>query len=230
LIIDLGKSKGVTFVGALLRWDEDGNPRKPIDRKAKIGAPEVAATAKPQSGNRWLFQKLPPGRYDLVILANDRVRVEGFHYPPVAEFDPFLPADATVPDDIREQIVKDIAKSQHYENKVAPLYLAGDEKQVRILMQLVRDQSTSYDAEYGMPVATVRHEVWQYSNQYGGWVKDKKTKIFDRILLPRKDLHRWTWLWEPKLGGIQMKQKTVSLFYELPGQIDRERSNGWLPQ
>ena len=165
-----------------------------------------------------------------MILANDRLRMEGFHYPPVAEFDPFLPADATVPDDIREQIVKDIAKSQHYENKVAPLYLAGDEKQVRILMQLVRDQSTSYDAEYGMPVATVRHEVWQYSNQYGGWVKDKKTKIFDRILLPRKDLHRWTWLWEPKLGGIQMKQKTVSLFYELPGQIDRERSNGWLPQ
>ena len=38
LIIDLGKSKGVTFVGTLLRWDEDGNPRKPIDRKAKIGA------------------------------------------------------------------------------------------------------------------------------------------------------------------------------------------------
>ena len=39
---------------------------------------------------------------------------------------------------------------KHYENKVVPLYLSGDEKQVRILMQLVRDLPTSYDAEYGV--------------------------------------------------------------------------------
>jgi len=138
LIVALGKSEGVTFVGALDRWDRDGAPRKPVDAKAKIDKPEVTARAERLAGNRWVFRQLPAGRYDLVILAGERVRVEGFHYPPVAEFDRFLPPSAKVSEEVRDVILKDIAASQHYENKVTPLYLGGDEKQVRVLMQLVR--------------------------------------------------------------------------------------------
>ena len=66
---------------------------------------------------------------------------------------------------------------------MTPLFLAGDEKQVRILVQLVRDRETSFDGDFGAPVATVRHEVWQYTNHYGGWVKDRKTEVLDRILM-----------------------------------------------
>src|SRR5690348_488599 len=80
LAVELGKSEGVTFVGAVSRWDADGNPRKPVNPQAKIDAPEVAARAERRGGSRWVFPNLPPGRYDLVILAAGRVRVEGFQY------------------------------------------------------------------------------------------------------------------------------------------------------
>ena len=126
-------------------------------------------------------------------------------------------------EETRDWIVKHIAKSQHYENKVAPLFLAGDEKQVRILVQLVRDKPTSYDGDFGAPVATVRHEVWQYTNNYGGWVKDRRTEVLDRILMARSEFQRWTWVWEPRLGGIEVGTKPVTVSYELPEKFDPQR-------
>ena len=123
----------------------------PVDPKAKIEDPRVDARAVSQASGRWAFRNLPAGQYDLVILAAEPLRVEGFRYPPINEFDPFLAADAKAPEDeTREWIVKHIAGSQHYENKVSPLFLAGDEKQVRILVQLVRDKPTSFDATSGL--------------------------------------------------------------------------------
>jgi hypothetical protein len=226
--VELGKSQGVTFVGAFARWDADGNPRIPVDPKQKIDAPAVFARATHQAGNRWVFRNQPPGRYDLVILAG-HVRVEGFHYPPIREFDPFLPASAQAPEEARDVVIQDIAKSRHYENKVTALYLAGDGKQVRVLVQLVRDQPTSYDAEYGQPVASIRHEVWQYTFQYGGWARDRQTKILDRMLMARKDLHRWTWIWEPRLG-IEVAGMPLTVTYELPERFDRRMARGWLPE
>jgi len=229
LIVDLVKSEGVTFVGALDRWDRDGAPRKPVDPKAKLDKPEVTARAERLADNRWVFRELPAGRYDLVILVGERVRVEGFHYPPIAEFDRFLPPSAKVPEEARDVILKDIVASQHYENKVTPLYLGGNEKQVRVLMQLVRDQPTSYDGEYGVPVATARHEVWQYTYRRGTWNKDKRTKILDRILIAKSEFQRWTWVWEPALGGIEVGEKIVEVTYELPRRFDRDKARGWLP-
>jgi hypothetical protein len=229
LVVDLGKSEGVEFVGALRRWDRDGNPRVPVDPKAKINVPVQAIKARRLAGNRWSFRELPKGRYDLVILAG-RVRVEGFHYPPVSEFDPPLSPDAKAPEDARAWIVKDIANSRHFENKVVPLYLGGTEKQVRVLVQKVRDRPTSFDAKFGEPVATIRHEIWQYTNRYGGWSKDKTTKVLDRILLARKELQRWTWVWEPKLGGIEVKEKPLKLSYQLPRRFDARSTRGWFSE
>jgi hypothetical protein len=230
LTVDLSRSKGVTFVGAVTRWDEDGNARKPVNPAAKLDAPEVTARAERRAGNRWVFRNLPAGRYDLVILAGDRVRVEGFHYPPVAEFDTFLAADATAPEEARETVLADIAKSKHYENKVAPLFLAGDDRQIRVFVQLVRDQPTSFDAEHGKPVATVRHEVWQYTWRYGGWAKERRTKILDRHLLARDEFHRWTWVWAPALGGIVHKDQPISVSYEVPDRFDPRTARGWVPR
>ena len=157
LSVDLGKAVDISMVGAVKRWDEDGKPRVPVDPKAKIAEPRVDARGVRQGSGKWIFRNLPPGRYDLVILGADHLRVEGFRYPPITEFDPFLPPAAGGPEEeTREWIVKHIAGSKHYENKVVPLFLAGDEKQVRILVQLVRDQATSFDADFGAPVATVR--------------------------------------------------------------------------
>jgi hypothetical protein len=232
LVVDLGQSEqagGVTLVGAIYRWDADGNPRTPVNPKAAIEAPDVTAKAESQDGNRWVFKNLPAARYDVVLLARDRIRVEGFHYPPLAEFDRILRPDAQAPEEAQAWIVKDIAKSKHYENKVAPLFLAGTDKQVRILVQLVRDQPTSYDGDFGTQAATVRHEVWQYTNRYGTWSKERKTKILDRILLANSEFQRWTWVWEPALGGIEVNKETVRVSYTLPAKFDPQTMRGWLP-
>jgi hypothetical protein len=163
-------------------------------------------------------------------MASPRVRVECFRYPPINEFDPFLPADARLADEeTRDLILKDIARSRHYENKVAPLFLAGDDRQVRVLVQLVRDKDTSYDADFGAPAATVRHEVWQYTNRYGGWVKDRKTEVLDRILMIRSELRRWTWVWEPRLGGFEVAGKVATVSYRLPDRFDPTTDRGWFP-
>lgn len=228
LTVDLGQSKGVSLVGAINRWDADGNQRRPVDPKARIEAPAVDARAV-QEGNRFVFHDLPAGRYDLVVLADGQVRIEGFHYPPVLEFDEVLPPDSAVPPDTREWVANDIARSKHYENKVRPLFFAGDEKQVRVLVQLLRDKPTSFDAEFGARVATLRHEVWQYTNRYGGWVKEKKTKVLDRIIMAKDSLRRWTWVWEPALGGIELGDKPVNLSFQVPERFDPEAARGLLP-
>jgi hypothetical protein len=230
LMVDLGKREGISLVGVIQRWDEDGKARFPVDPKAKIDSPRVDARAREVEKGRWAFRNLRKGRYDLVILAGTRVRVEGFSYPPINEFDPFLSSNAKPPDDeTRELVSADISKSRHYENKVTPLFMAGDEKQVRILMQLVRDQPTSFDSEFGSPVATVRHEVWQYTNNYGGWVKDRRTEVLDRILMAKADFHRWTWIWEPRLGGIEVGEKPLTVVFEIPRQFNSEKAKGWFP-
>jgi hypothetical protein len=231
LVVSLGKSEKIALVGAIQRWDDAGKPRAPVDPNAKIGSPRVDARAERDDDGRWIFRELAVGTYDLVILTSGRFRVEGFRYPPISEFDGFLPADAKPPgDETRETIVQDIAKSRHFENKVAPLYLAGNEKQVRILVQLVRDQPTSFDSDFGATAATIRHEIWQYTNNYGGWVKDRRTEVLDRVLLPREELHRWTWIWEPKLGGIEVGKKVVTVSYELPRQFDAKAARGWFAE
>ena len=228
LTVDLSKAQGVTFVGAVQRWDGDGNHRRLPDPKAKIDAPVVDAEAVDAGGGRWVFKNLPKGRYDLVILAKDRRRVEGFQYVPVNEFDPFFPPDASTDDETSEFIVADIKKSQHYENKVEPLWLGGDKKAVRVLVMLLRDKPTSYEGDFP-GAATIRHEIWQYSWNYGGWQKEKRTKVMDRLIMHRDELRKWTWVWDPKLGGIDVQEKPVAIEYDLPKPTDTKVLKGLYP-
>ena len=51
----------------------------------------------------------------------------------------------------------------------------------------------------------MRHEIWQYNWNYGGWQKDKRTRVLDRTIMQVSELRKWHWLWEPKLGGIKVK-------------------------
>lgn len=221
LELKLTNAKRVTFVGAFRRWDADGNPLKLVNPKAKIETPEVDAQAESNEDGQWTFRKLSPGRYDLVILAKDRTRIEGFHYPPIAEFDAALPSNSpSPPDEVRDWIRKDIAAARHYENKVTPLFMTGDRKQVRVFMQLLRDDATSFDADFGAPVATLRHEFWQYTNRTGGWVKERKTKVVDRVLTAKSELRRWTWVWIPELGGIEITESPIRISYQFPQAIE----------
>ena len=84
-------------------------------------------------------------------------------------------------------------------------------------MMLIRDQQTSYEAD-SPGAATMRFEIWQYDYQYGGWTKNRRTRVMHRVLLHRDDLRKWTWLWEPKLGAIEVKSSDVTIDYEVPSR------------
>ncbi|MGA2034292.1 MAG: hypothetical protein ABSG68_18760 [Thermoguttaceae bacterium] len=215
LTVDLGPAQGIALVGAIDRWGPDGNPRRPVDAKAKIDAPYVYAAAAPGAEHRWTFEHLPAGKYDLVLLTRNRVRIEGWQFAPVNEFDPWIAAETVPEDDARDFILDDVSRSQHYENRVEPLHLAGDKKAVRVLVMLVRDRPTSYEADFP-GAATIRHEIWQYSWNYGGWQKEKRTRVLDRILLKRDELRQWTWLWDARLGGLEVGSQPVTLKYPFP--------------
>lgn len=227
LTVELGDAQGVTFVGAIQRWDEDGNHKRLPDPKAKIDAPAVDASATQEGRGRWVFKNLPPGTYDLVVLADGRRRFEGFQFPPVREFDPFFSPSMGIDDETRELVVEDIKKSPHYENVVEPLYLAGDKKTVRVLMMLLRNKPTTYDEVPN--AATLRHEIWQYSWNYGGWQKEKRTKVMDRIIMDRNELRKWTWLWDAKLGGIQVGKSPIRVKVQLPNPSQPRELKGLNP-
>lgn len=219
LTIELGDAAGVTSVGAFQRWDMDGALTRPVNPKAKIDSPEVDAVATHSGGGTWVFKNLPKGTYDLVVMGSNRTRIEGWQYAPPLEFDPFFPADATVQDDVREKIDKDIRGARHYENKVQPLAMGSEDKVVRVLMMLIRDQRTSYEGQ--MPgAATMRFEIWQYEWRYGGWVKQKRTRVMHRVILHRDELRQWTWLWAPGLGGIEVGGDDQVIEYTLPEASD----------
>ena len=45
----------------------------------------------------------------------------------------------------------------------------------------------------------------------------------DRVLLPRDELRRWTWLWDPKLGGIEVQASLLAIPYTLqPGSTEKK--------
>ncbi len=221
LTVNLSGSEKITYVGAFQRWDMDGNPTRPVNQKAKIDQPEVDAVATRAGEGKWVFKNLKPGKYDLVLMGDNRLRIEGWEYAPVLEFDPFFSPTAGVTDEaVRDNIVGDVQKARHYENKVVPLQLGGDSKNVRVLVMLIRDKQTSYEGDFP-GAATMRFEIWQYDYQYGGWTKNRRTRVMHRVLLHRDDLRKWTWLWEPKLGAIEVGSKDVSLDYTVPGRSDQ---------
>jgi len=225
LTVRITDDQRITTVGALQRWDADGNARREVDPKAKIDQPHLDARARRAGPGRWVFEDLKPGQYDLVILRSDRVRIEGFNYPPVLEFDPFFPPDATTKPETRQFITEDIQKSRHYENKVRLLALGGDEKAIRALVMLLRDLPTSYTPGMG----TLRFEISQYTWNYGAWVKERRTRVLHRLLIPVAEVRRWTWVWEPKLGAVSLGTESLTLEYRLPTGNALEQMPGLHP-
>jgi len=228
LTVVLKGDRQIKFVGAVQRWDGDGNPLHLPNQKEKIDEPDIDAKAECTGRERWVFSNLPPGKYDLIILAEGRLRIEGFQFAPVKEFDPFLSPNDTPEEETRKRITEHISQSRHYENRVQPLYLAGDKKAVRVLVMLIRNRPTSYEAEFP-GAATIRHEIWQYSWQYGDWQKEKRTQVLNRLILHRDELRKWTWLWDPKLGGLDVGQKDTLFEYQLPNQSEQNKLPGLYP-
>ncbi|MDR1962791.1 MAG: hypothetical protein LBQ50_03330 [Planctomycetaceae bacterium] len=251
-----GEYDDVTFVGAIYRWDSDGLPRqadgsarvaKERAEAPKINEPWVDYRARNKGNGTWVIESLLPGIYDLIIVKNGtKQRFEGWRYAPVLDFEEFFPPNAEVlhdqDNDGKKETVKDeesrkfvdktIRESKHYENKVIPLYFGGSykkgqirPKQIRVLVMLLRDLVTTLDSSS----ATLRFEIWQFEDRSGGYVKQKRTHVLHRIIMPRNELRQWAWLWDPALGNISVgesDQKTIE--YKIPDPSDT-KLQGLLP-
>jgi hypothetical protein len=239
-----GEYDDVTFVGAIYRWDADGLPKqadgsarvaKERAEAPKINEPWVDFRAANKGNGTWVIESILPGIYDLIIIkGGTKQRFEGWRYAPVLDFEEFFPPDAdilcdhdndgkkeTVQDEeSRKWVDKTIRESKHYENKVIPLYMGGSykkgqirPKQIRALVLLLRDLQTTLDQDS----ATMRFEIWQFEDRSGGYVKQKRTHVLHRIIMPRSELCQWVWLWDQELGNIKIgksEQKTVK--YKIP--------------
>jgi len=217
----------IRVLGAVRRWDQDGNPTREVDPNAKIDSPVLDAVAEKTETDVWVLRNLKPGRYDLILLGEGRMRIDGFDFAPVLEFDPFFRGDSRVDEDARAWVEEDVRASRHYENRVEPLYFGGDDKTIRVLVMLVRDLPTSYEGD-SPGAATIRHEIWQYSWAYGGWKKERRTRVLDRCILHRDELRQWTWLWDPSLGGIEIGKEAVEIVYRLP-DVQKRSLKGLYP-
>lgn len=245
-----GAHDGVTFVGAVYRWDPDGLPKK------ADGSPRVAAQRAVQpkihepwtdyqavnnGGGQWVFKSMLPGTYDIVVIKEDaKQRFEGWRFAPVLDFEAFFPPDAGVFCDKEVNgknektedaeslafVDKQIRQSKHYENKVIPLYFGGSykkgqirPKQIRALVLLLRDIGQTLDSTS----ATMRFEIWEFEDRTGGYVKQKRTHLLERLIMPLQELRRWTWLWDPALGNINVeKTGTTTVEYSIPDPQNTE--------
>lgn len=245
-----GDHDDVTFVGASFWWDADGLPSKadgsPRVAQERAEAPDIAAPwvdfkAVNKGGGKWVIESMPAGTYDLTIIkAGQKQRFEGWRFAPVLDFEAFFLADAKVlcdkeVDGKMEQVEdteslefvnKTIRQAKHYENRVVPLYFSGSyrkgqirPKQIRSLVMLIRDLGTTLDSSS----ATMRFEIWQFEDRSGGYVKQKRTHVLHRIIMPRDVLCQWTWLWDPALGNVNVgKTGQTTVEYTIPDPANTE--------
>lgn len=222
IAIKLEPGDRVAWFGIVRRFNDDGTLARPVDPKATFDRPYCDRRIEGFGGR---IDGLKPGIYDLIVFLKDGTRLEGFHWPVFGEFDD--PRDAAFsrrpPEEVESLIKDQIAQTAYYENKVTPLAFAGNDERVRVLMQLLRDKPTSFDAEYGAPVATLRYEIWQFTNHFGGWTRDKQSKVLHRILEAKAKTHRRTWLWDRALGGIRLadRQPAGNIRYEIPADLSK---------
>lgn len=251
LVVQLnGDHDDVSFVGVSFRWDADGLPSKadgsPLVAQERAEAPDIAAPwvdfkAVNKGNGKWVVESMPAGTYDLTIVkAGEKQRFEGWRFAPVLDFEAFFPPEAKVlcdkeVDGKKEQVEdveslefvnKTIRQSKYYENRVIPLYFGGNyrkgqirPKQIRSLVMLIRDMGTTLDSSS----ATMRFEIWQFEDRSGGYVKQKRTHVLHRIIMPRDVLCQWTWLWDPALGNISIEKTGVkTVEYTIPDPKNTE--------
>lgn len=226
LVVKVQPAEKVEWIGVVRRFNQDGTLARPVDPKARLDAPHCDARS---AGASATFRDLPAGTYDVIVFLKDGTRLEGYHWPIFNEFDdPHDPAFASPPpDDVAALIREKISETRYYENRVSVLAMAGDEQQVRVLMQLLRDRATSFDAQFGAPVATLRYEVWQFSNNFGGWTRDRHSKVLHRVLDAKSRVLKQTWLWDPSLGGVEVSRAgTATLEYAVPSLPNLQKRPG----
>ncbi len=219
VVIHLDDGGNWDAVGLIQRWDELGFRIGTYKIDGAIDRPPFRVTCVRASSAKWVAANVPPGRYDICLLSvKRRVRIEGFYFAPVLELDEHWYRFRAAPAEVRRAVVQWVRGRRWYENKVTPLFVAGNEGRARVFVQLLRDRPTSADGLLGQPVATLRYELWQFDKRFGVWDQERTTKVLYRLRMPRLELRQWTWLWDPRLGGVSVVEPRTDFRYRVPGK------------
>jgi len=197
-----------TGVAALARGT--GDPRK-----IKV----LRGRYDPATG-RFHIGNLDPGTYDLRVYvpggwidgANLRLEDRQRTGKPLAE------------DDIKEILDKIANFPDRFVDIIRPLAIAGTDRHAKVLVEKIRYRQF----HSGKPGERVwRVEIWNYTNHYGGWVKDQHGwLVLSRIRAPfgrttAEYLRNLLWLFDPALGGIRVeKDRAITDFrYRVPDPL-----------
>jgi len=204
----IGNPQKCTGVAALARGT--GDPRK-----IKV----IRGRYDPATG-RFSIAGLAPGTYDLRVYvpggwidgANLRLEDRQRTGKPLAE------------DDIKEILDKIANFPDRFVDIIRPLAVAGTDRHAKVLVEKIRYRQF----HSGKPGERVwRVEIWNYTNHYGGWVKDQHGwLVLSRIRAPfgrttAEYLRNLLWLFDPALGGIRVeKDRAIADFrYRVPDPL-----------
>lgn len=104
----------------------------------------------------------------------------------------------------RDHIAGIVKKMRTWANEKRVLAIEGSGGRAKALVKLVRTKRTSYDKDYGEPVAVVRWEIWNFRKYTGAWRKEPKAKVLRRFLFPKRKLAEIRWEFDTSLGGVDV--------------------------
>ncbi|MHC5056170.1 MAG: hypothetical protein ACYTKD_15835 [Planctomycetota bacterium] len=194
-----------------------------IDRDVKApmiakGMPVKEHPGRLLEGGTRFEVDVPAGTYDLHFELKDGVKnglkLEGADMRVSAAGD----APALKKRD-REAITKRVLTMRTFENEKHVLAIDGAGTRAKALVKLVRTNPTSYDGER---VAIFRWEVWNFRKRTGSWVRERKSKVLRRFLVPKRKMDEVRWDFRPDLGGVDAEagatvERDVDLGPAAPG-------------
>ena len=110
----------------------------------------------------------------------------------------------------RDHIAGIVKNIRTWANIKEVLAVEGSGGRAKALVKLVRTRPTSYDGQYGEPVAVVRWEIWNFRKHTGAWRREPKAKVLRRFLMPKRRLAEFRWGFDPDLGGVDVRPGRVT--------------------
>ncbi|MEW6357223.1 MAG: hypothetical protein AB1696_12915 [Planctomycetota bacterium] len=187
---------------------------KAVSRMMKL---EYEGTINSNTGE-YVIKKLPAGKVDLVVTLGNGV-IEGVDLtlePHDQANEPFSDEDKAT---ITKWIVDNFALGKEFENKGRPLYFSGNGQHCNVLVEKIRDRAF----HAGKDQAVYRVEIWLFDKMYGTWRKRAhREKVIVRERLSLSDCKRRAFFFDPKLGGIEVKDegKATTFDYAIPDKLD----------
>ncbi len=186
------RAVGVVKVVAL-----DRNVKQKLTAKT-VKINEFPAKYDPATGE-FETGALPAGTYDLCVELSSG-KLEGVDLRAWDERD--LSKALTTKD--RKAIVDMVGHMKTWANERRVFAVGGNGKCATALVELLRIGNTSFDKKAKKPFVVWRVELWFYRKLYGTWRREDNAKVLRRFMIDLDNWKKWTWTFEPALGGIDV--------------------------